>query len=205
MDEPTRVRDAFEGAARARRYATARFPRARDRREQRALARLVPLLGPGRVLDLPCGAGRMADVLAPLGPVIGADWNEGMVHEARERRCYAATLRADAFHLPFADGAFAAAACIRLLHHLPKDDRRRVLAELRRVTCGPFVVSWFDRATLQALRAAPKRRDRDRGSRRAISRSEFLSDLEATGLGWIRAARPLPLVAEQTLVVVGRI
>jgi hypothetical protein len=89
------------------------------------------------------------------------------------------------------------------LHHLRTDDRRRVLAELRRVTRGAFVVSFYDSATFQAWRT--KKRRAVRGSRKPIARDEFVADLAASGLAPLEFSRPLPWIAEQTFVAVGRV
>ena len=193
----------FGDAGRASAYATRRFPAARERRERRAFERLLVHLDPGLQLDVPCGAGRLGASLASKGRVIGLDASEPMLRESRAAPGYAALAMGDAFALPFADGAFAGAACVRLLHHLRAEDRRRVLAELRRVTRGPFVVSFYDAATFQAWKA--KRKRAEKGSRKPVPRAEFAADLASQGLVPIARSRPLPYIAEQTFVAVGRV
>jgi ubiquinone/menaquinone biosynthesis C-methylase UbiE len=196
------VRTVFGDAKRAADYAARRFPPARERRERRAFERLLKHLQDGPQLDAPCGAGRLGASLAAKGRVVALDGSAAMLVEARRRGGYAALVLGDAFALPFADAAFAGAACVRLLHHLRTDDRRRVLAELARVCRGPFVVSYYDAATFQAWKARKKRATK--GSRKPIARAEFAADLAATGLAALASSRPLPLIAEQTLVAVGR-
>jgi SAM-dependent methyltransferase len=180
-----------------------RFPPARERRERRAFERLLSHLDEGPQLDAPCGAGRLGASLAKRGRVVGLDGSAPMLAAAKDRPGYAALVLGDAFRLPFADGAFAGAACVRLLHHLRTDDRRRVLLELRRVTRGPFVVSFYDAATFQAWRAKAKRAAK--GSRKPVAKEEFLADLAAAGLVARAFSRPLPFIAEQTFVAVGRV
>jgi SAM-dependent methyltransferase len=126
-----------------------------------------------------------------------------MLREAGAATGYASLVLGDAFALPFADGAFAGAACVRLLHHLDVDDRRCVLLELRRVTRGPFVVTYYDAATFQAWKARRKRAAK--GSRRPVARAEFAADLASAGLAPLAFSRPLPFIAEQTFVAVGRV
>jgi SAM-dependent methyltransferase len=196
------VRGVFGDAGRASDYAAKRFPPARERRERRAFERLLPHLAEGLQLDAPCGAGRLGASLAKRGRVVGVDGSAPMLAEAARGGVYASLVLGDAFALPFADGAFAGAACVRLLHHLRTDDRRRVLAELRRVCRGPFVVSYYDAATFQAWKA--KRKRAAKGSRKPVARAEFAADLAATGLAPLAFSRPLPFVAEQTFVAVGR-
>jgi SAM-dependent methyltransferase len=135
--------------------------------------------------------------------VVGLDGSEPMLREAALRGAYAALVLGDAFAMPFGDGAFAGLACVRLLHHLRSDDRRRVLAELRRISRGPFIVSYYDSATFQAWKA--KKQRALKGSRKPVPREEFLADLAASGLGPLGFSRPLPWIAEQTFVAVGRV
>jgi ubiquinone/menaquinone biosynthesis C-methylase UbiE len=130
------------------------------------------------------------------------DGSAAMLAEAREAAGYAGLVRGDAFVLPFGDASFAGGACVRLLHHLRADDRRRVLAEFARVCRGAFVVSYYDAATFQAWKARRKRAVK--GSRKPIPRDELLADLSAQGLRALAFSRPLPYVAEQTFVAVGR-
>jgi hypothetical protein len=125
-----------------------------------------------------------------------------MLVEASRHAVYAAIVRGDAFALPFGDGMFAGAACVRLLHHLRVDDRRRVLAELRRVCRGTMIVSYYDAATFQAWKARRKRATT--GSRKPIARAEFVADLAAVGLAAVEFSRPLPWIAEQTFVAAVR-
>ena len=202
MSHAARVREVFGDAARASAYASKRFPAAREKRERRAFERLLSHLASGPQLDMPCGAGRLAGSLATKGRVVGLDGSAAMLEEAQHVRGYASLVRGDAFALPFGDGAFAGAACVRLLHHLRADDRRRVLAELARVTRGSFIVSYYDSATFQAWKAKKKRAAK--GSRKPVSRAEFVADLASQGLLARAFSRPLPYVAEQTFVAVGR-
>jgi ubiquinone/menaquinone biosynthesis C-methylase UbiE len=199
----SRVSRVFSDPKRSADYAVRRFPAGRARREERAFRRLVALLEHGRQLDAPCGAGRLGRALSAAGPVVGLDSSAAMLHGAAAAGGYRLLVHGDAFRLPFRDGAFAGAACVRLLHHLGAADRRAVLVELRRVCSGPFVVSYFDAATLQALRARRKRERK--GSRKAIRRAEFLEDLAAAGLAARAFSRPLPWIAEQTLVAIARV
>lgn len=61
------------------------------------------------VLDLGCGSGRVAELLAARCEVIGLDLARAALSAARRRLGPTAPLiLADAFHLPFADGSFDA-------------------------------------------------------------------------------------------------
>ena len=199
-DDARRVRDRFRGKDEASHYRCERFPPRRARAEERTVAKLLPDLGEGLRLDLACGAGRFGALLAGGGRVVALDASEDMLREARTTGAYAALLAGDAFRLPFRDGAFAAASCVRLLPHFGADDRRRILSELRRVVRGRAVVSFLDAATLEALRA---RRKRTRGaSRRAIRLRDLEEDLAASGWRLVRVARKLGRLTEHVFALV---
>lgn len=104
------------------------------------VARLVAASPPGPVLDLATGTGDLAVAIreaAPDRPVVGVDFSEGMLGQARlkvrARRIRGIVLvNADALALPFADATFACVASAFLLRNL--EDLPRGLAEMRRVT-----------------------------------------------------------------------
>jgi ubiquinone/menaquinone biosynthesis C-methylase UbiE len=189
----------FGDDALAARYGRDRFPPRRLARERRTLATLVPDLAPGPRLDVACGAGRFGSLLAPGGGVTGLDASAAMLREAAATGAYARLVLGDAFRLPFRDGAFAAAICIRLLQHLDAPDRRRALGELRRVVAGRAVVSFFDAGTFEAWRARSRRREVR--SRRAVPLAEFTSDCEAAGWRVARVARKMGRLTEHVFVL----
>ncbi|HET9489838.1 MAG TPA: ubiquinone/menaquinone biosynthesis methyltransferase [Methylomirabilota bacterium] len=104
------------------------------------VARLVAASPPGPVLDLATGTGDLAVAIreaAPERPVVGVDFSEGMLGQARlklqARRVRGiALVNADALALPFAGGTFACVTSAFLLRNL--EDLPRGLAEMRRVT-----------------------------------------------------------------------
>ena len=146
----------------------------------------------------PCGAGRLSGLLP--GDVTQLDRDLDMVRAigpGRPRVC------GSLHRLPFADGAFDGALCMRLLHHIGSSaERRHILSELRRVTTGPVVVSFFHSICLQHARRVVGRwlGRRDTG-RSAVRWSAFRADLAAAGFR-VRAARPLArFLSEQWIVV----
>lgn len=169
-------------------------------REITALRRLIDRAGVrnGRWLDMPSGAGRLSDLLP--GTVVRADRDPTMLTvstSSRPRVC--ASGRA----LPFRDRTFDGALCMRLMHHIERpQERTAVLQELRRVTRGPVLVSFFDSRSLQHLRRHLARRlGKPRSDRGAISFAQFRRDLEAAGL---RAEAWIPLrrfISEQWIVL----
>jgi len=191
------------------RYRDIRFTtgsgRRTDRRERRAIERLLRrcAVRPGPWLDAPSGAGRMSDLLP--AEVVQVDRDRGMV--AGIRVPGALRVCASVHALPFADATFAGALCHRLLHHLPgRAERVRVLSELRRVTDGPILLSFFHSGSLQHVRRLLSRgvRRKPISGRCAVSLRVFLADLAAAGLR-VRDCAPLaPFVSEQWILRVDR-
>lgn len=202
-DTPYRREPGYAGRYRDRRFAIGHGPRT-DQRERAAIRRLLAearrlgAVGPGPWLDMPSGAGRLSAELP--APVVQADRDPAMLQV-----CPAAGRRvaASATALPFCTGAFAGALCCRFLQHIPTGaERRRILAELRRVCRGPVIVSFFDAASLLALRRRLRRIvGKARSGRSAVLRTTFAADARVAGyrvLCWRSLQR---FVAEQTLAL----
>jgi ubiquinone/menaquinone biosynthesis C-methylase UbiE len=112
---------------------------------------LLALADGDQVLDVGCGTGEDARVIAGRSPgvsVIGIDASEDKVREARARTLglpRPVDFRvADAYALPFEDETFDACRADRVLHHLVEPPK--VLAEMARVARpgGRVVVSDTD-------------------------------------------------------------
>ena len=108
--------------------------------EARVRRLLAPLRGDERALDVGCGTGALAYVLAPLvGEVVGVDASE----ELPRRRARAAPRRAarsstgDAEALPFPYGDFDLVGCLRVLHHVEPPGARRVRDRARHASGRP--------------------------------------------------------------------
>src|SRR6185295_6256454 len=108
--------------------------------------RLVPV---GRVLDVPCGGGRVGLWLARHGyQVTMADLSPAMLDIARanaEREQLRMELaEGDVEGLKFGDQSFDAIVSFRLFHHFPnREIRARVVAELCRVSRRHVLLSYF--------------------------------------------------------------
>jgi demethylmenaquinone methyltransferase/2-methoxy-6-polyprenyl-1,4-benzoquinol methylase len=93
------------------------------------------------VLDVGCGPGRLATVLAeriaPNGSVCGIDPSPQMIKRATARaRKHRVTVDfrvGYAQQLPFADATFDAVSCTLALHHVADDDQQTAVAEMYRV------------------------------------------------------------------------
>jgi ubiquinone/menaquinone biosynthesis C-methylase UbiE len=125
--------------ARAREYddwwlGTGRFAE-RDRPdwedELDSLRRAIESLPPARTLDVACGTGFLTRHLP--GDVTGLDQSPTMLEVAVEQAPNADLVRGEGTNLAFADGAFDRLFTSHFYGHLEEADRRRFVAEARRV------------------------------------------------------------------------
>jgi SAM-dependent methyltransferase len=193
------ARERFGRQSLAERYPSQYSNRRRDRREKECiLTCLQSIPRGGHVLDLPCGTGRLTRILVELGyRVTGADASEAMLSRARENyRSYqqergggVPSVRfeiRDVLATGFATDEFDGVSCIRLFHHFAESDtRRRALAELRRISRGPIVVTFLNSFALDRITywLKDRRRGRRRTSQLPIPFKTFAADIEAAGLG----------------------
>ncbi|MFQ5843623.1 MAG: class I SAM-dependent methyltransferase [Planctomycetota bacterium] len=192
------ARERFGSEWGAERYAAKLVGTRRDAREKRCiLTALRGVPAGGRVLDLPCGTGRLTHALVDRGFVVtGADSSAAMVERAgREWRqaCADSPERAerarfdvqDVVGTGYGDGEFDAVVCNRLFHHFNEPETRRTaLRELGRICSGPVVVSFFNRFALDSWRrrVGDLLRRRRRTDRVAIPLRRLVSEAEAAGL-----------------------
>ena len=105
-----------------------------------------------RVLDAPCGTGRLHDAIAAHGTYVGLEIAAPMLETARSSGAERLA-RGDVERMPFRASSFEAVVCCRLLHHLRGSaELERTLAELVRVSDAWIVGSFWDSASLEALR-----------------------------------------------------
>jgi len=92
-----------------------------------------------RILDVACGTGRTLRQLATAHPHVayhGVDLSAPYVQAARRLLATvdeASLAVENAEALPYADGTFDAVTCVYLFHELPRNARRKVVAEMMRV------------------------------------------------------------------------
>lgn len=108
----------------------------------RELGVVKSLLPPGgRILDVPCGVGRLTSLLDKRNYyAVGMDYSEAMLNAARP--LYNEVKRGDAADLPFEDKSFDAVVALRFFIHY--DDIRPFLKEFKRVLKNEGVII-FDR------------------------------------------------------------
>ncbi len=152
LDDPALVASEYADESRLRRRA-AGYAGAGTREDARIpLVDAVVAAAPGRVLEVGCGWGELAEWIAREtgAEVVAVDLSPRMVELALERGIDASV--ADVQALPFADGTFDLVVAAWMLYHVPDLDRG--LAEIARVlrAGGTFVASTNSRFHLHELR-----------------------------------------------------
>jgi SAM-dependent methyltransferase len=152
LDDPELVASEYADESRLRRRA-AGYAGAGTREDARIpLVDAVVAAAPGRVLEVGCGWGELAEWIAREtgAEVVAVDLSPRMVELALERGIDASV--ADVQALPFADGTFDLVVAAWMLYHVPDLDRG--LAEIARVLRpgGTFVASTNSRFHLHELR-----------------------------------------------------
>jgi 2-polyprenyl-3-methyl-5-hydroxy-6-metoxy-1,4-benzoquinol methylase len=119
---------------------------AKHRREVAILARVLAASGARRILDCPCGWGRLSGALAAEGRrVVLADRSAERLAILRALGLgrIGPALRADARALPFPDGSFDLVLSAHLNYHFDRrEDRLRHVDECLRVARGAALVSF---------------------------------------------------------------
>lgn len=127
-------------------------------REQWLLRGLLKALPSGKLkgvaLDMPCGYGRLFEILSErVERVVEGDWGFDMVRSARRNQVGRPALgyvRGTALQFPFRDRAFAVVLSVRLCHHIrDHGERRTYVRELFRIADQFVVFTYFDAATLK--------------------------------------------------------
>ncbi len=196
-------------AARAYRNKHSRtlLRRMANRRELRAVARALRAFDApiDRLLDCPCGAGRLVPTLIDhTKRVVAIDRSPAMVTEgravlaARPATEFVPLLVGSADALPFVDDAFDVTVCHRFLYHLPDvADRARSIAELARVTRRGLIVTYIDAASLKMRWRTFRKRKQ---SRVAWTYDALAAELAPFGLA--SAGRPIPIASPFSTIAI---
>jgi ubiquinone/menaquinone biosynthesis C-methylase UbiE len=189
------VREAYQSTATATAYDGERFASRAgatfDRLEKRAIAGVLEgALGrdrTARLLDVPCGTGRITELLLGMGfVVLGGDISEAMIGAAREKcKAYAGQVafqRMDLERLDLPAESFDLVTCVRLMHHLDSGEREAVLKELARVSRRWVLVNVSYSSRYYRLRRAIKRGLGQGVSRQSSTWGEIEREARAAGL-----------------------
>jgi ubiquinone/menaquinone biosynthesis C-methylase UbiE len=186
---------------------------AKDRAEMRLVDRAFALVPKThRVLDVPCGGGRVTIHLAQQGyQISSADLSEAMLAIAEESIRKAGLAgpveRQDVERFTYADRRFDTVISFRLFHHFPSPDiRQRAVTELCRIARKFVVLSYFSPVSVTSL----KRRLRVvLGGRKSEKHPTSLAEVESyfakAGFRLVKNFAQLPLIHTLHLAVFERI
>jgi len=186
--------------ARSRKYQQRKS--GKNSAEMRLLERAFALIPKNhRVLDAPCGGGRVSIHLSGKGyRVSAADLSEAMIKIAREKFAEnglsANVEQQDVEKLTYPDRHFDTIVSFRLFHHFPAVDiRRRVVNELCRVAGKNVVLSYFSPVSFTSMR---NKLVASIGGKKSKKYSTSLSEVEgyfkAHGFRLVKDFAQLPLV-----------
>ncbi len=112
--------------------------------------------GPGmKVLDLPCGTGKLGGVLSEIGvDVIAADVSLEMLDLAKnEYRNSNVDYRVlDATQIALQNNSGDLIVCLRLFQRLPASSREKILSEFGRISTGRLIISYSYTSVWQRVR-----------------------------------------------------
>lgn len=182
--------DRFKTPTTAGAYPTSyRTGNRRDEREKNAILRCLRYIPTGsRLLDFPCGSGRLLGLLQSAGyEVSGADSSLAMLEKIRAQSEYDGInlYESDVFASGFQDGEFDSVITNRLFHHFTcADDRKTALRELGRISRGRVVISYFDcfSASMTIRRISKYARGKAFLDRVPLSYPVFRKEIGETGM-----------------------
>jgi ubiquinone/menaquinone biosynthesis C-methylase UbiE len=158
------------------------------------------ILPTAKILDIPCGTGRLSIALSHLGyQVSGLDISPAMLQEAISKTSDTLMIpftQGDAEALPFADKSFDAVVSLRFLGHTPPLVRERVLGEFNRISTGKMVLAYYLKNCLQGFRKAGRRQ----GMWFPVTKSDIEAELGAHAL-YPKEYFPLLPLSSETIVV----
>jgi SAM-dependent methyltransferase len=155
---------------------------------------------PGRLLDVGCGTGLLAERLQAAGyAVTGVDPSDGMLDVLRARAPRVEAVQGSGTDLPFDDDAFDVVLCVAVLHHVAEPgDVRRTLEEMVRVARpGGRVVVWDHNPRNPYWGSLMARVPQDTGEERLVGEDELVGGLRGAGARIERSAQ-LGLVPDFT-------
>jgi 2-polyprenyl-3-methyl-5-hydroxy-6-metoxy-1,4-benzoquinol methylase len=181
MSEPVAYRGRVKYTKETSKKYQQRKP-SKHRAEMRVLDRAFKLIPKThKVLDVPCGGGRVTIHLSKKGyEVSAADLSEDMIEIARQaladNKLDCSVERQDVEKFTLRDRSFDTIVSFRLFHHFPNPEiRQRVAKELCRVAAHNVVLSYFSpnswTSVKRKLRAA-------RGGRKSDKHATSLAEVE---------------------------
>ena len=137
-------------------FKWARFTMWRQKKIIKTLIQYCSFKETDSILDVPCGAGYIGDLLSELdSEVIASDISMEMMDLAideYESNSFSGFIQSDITKLPFNPEYFKCTIVLALMHRLPEEIREAVLNEVMRVTSKYLIVSYSIESTLQKVK-----------------------------------------------------
>ena len=214
MNSATEALQRFSTEDAAKKYNQALKGTRKDLREQKSIELAMRDVTEGaRVLDFPCGTGRLTATLSRMNYlIISVDSSWHMTNQARENS-ESRLITGGGFSVmnilntAFKDDSFDAVICNRLFHHFFEPAIRiQALKELCRICSGTIIVSYFSTKCIDAITFKLKHflKGKQPRDRVPISPELFLREIESSGLKVLREIPSRPHVSMQTYIVLNR-
>ena len=168
--------------------------------------RYAGVLPSARILDIPCGTGRLSFYLSKKGYLVtGGDISSEMIKYTNEHlrnNCLNDKSIAkieDAEKLSFPDNSFDVSITLRLLGHTPPKNRLQILKELRRVSQKYLILVYYDK---KSFRNILRKKQREGIGWNPVTISEIDSELDKINLKRHKVYYLLRGFSETMLVIV---
>ncbi|MDC0316683.1 class I SAM-dependent methyltransferase [Verrucomicrobia bacterium] len=156
-----------------------------DQREKKIVNLFLKNIEPSRILDIPCGAGRLLYLSEENNhkSIYGIDNDKDQLEAAREKAKKLSInykiLSGDIFNIDLEDKSVDAVICMRLMHWFNEEQILKSLKELARVSSRDILISYYSKMTFEGIRKSIRSH-----SGRAISYypSKFRSLVNKAGL-----------------------
>ncbi|HKO88070.1 MAG TPA: methyltransferase domain-containing protein [Burkholderiales bacterium] len=196
----------------ARRYDKERFSRLTGRIFHRLECHFISrafksMPRGGKIIDVPCGTGRLAEVLLEDGyKIVGVDISAPMLTVASERLARFGDRFepqvADVRQMELPAQAYDAALCARVLMHFPLAEQISFLKSVAKLTRGPVVLTQSLSTPYQRFRRRMKRLiGNPAPAGYPITNKELATLLQESGLREVKRFRPMALITEEIIVV----
>jgi len=208
------IKDYYQNDNVAQTYDRERFAslpgRLFDRLEKRALIKMIDRvraeIPAPSVLDVPCGTGRITELLLSRGlTVTGADISREMIDQAKIKcqkyfeRISFQTLDLDSADLP--KNQYDLVACIRMLHHLNSESRKGVFKSLAKLSKRYVLVNISLSSPFYRLRRKVKRWLGQGVSRESSTWLELSEETSQAGLQVVSSGYVWRYMSEDLIVL----
>jgi len=174
------------------------------RAEINTVKNLLSLCEGNRILDAPCGSGKLLPKLLDMNfSVTGADYSDGMLSQIKIKNKNLKLIQADIRKLPFKDKSFDVVICNRFLHRIPIEQHTETLKELYRVSKKYAIIYFGVKGILTDLVIFAERvlKLGDRGKLYYISKKEIKRLLYENRWEFIKGKKAIPLISTGYVVL----